>query len=107
MQEMIMVVCNVPDMAVANAIAHDLVSKQLAACVNILPGVHSVYRWQGAVEEAAEVALFIKTTQACYAALEAAISAIHPYDVPEIIVFQINGGLPKYLAWIAAETQAG
>lgn len=102
-----MVVSNVPDMDIAKAIANDLVAKQLAACVNILPGVHSVYRWQGAVEEASEVILLIKTQRACYVALESAIVALHPYDVPEIIAMPITAGLPGYLRWIADSTSLG
>ena len=104
MPEMIMVVSNVPNMEVAKALAHDLVAKQLAACVNILQGVHSVYRWQGAVEEATEVTVFIKTQRACYVALESAIVALHPYDVPEIIALPITSGLPSYLRWIGDST---
>jgi len=107
MPEMIMVVSNVPNMEVAQAIAHDLVEKQHAACVNILPGVHSVYRWQDAVEEASELTLLIKTQRSCYAALESALLALHPYDVPEIILLPITGGLPGYLGWIAESTCAG
>ena len=103
-EEMIMVVSNMPNAEVATAIAHELVGRQLAACVNILPGVHSVYRWQGAVEEASEVTVLIKTRRACYAALEAAITTLHPYDVPEILAFPISGGLPAYLGWVAEST---
>lgn len=101
LEEMIMVVSNVPDAQVAQTIAGALVGRQLAACVNILPGVHSVYRWQGAVEEADELTLLIKTRRACYAALEAAIIELHPYDVPEIIALPISGGLSAYLGWMA------
>jgi periplasmic divalent cation tolerance protein len=105
MPEMIMVVSNVPNLDVAQEIARDLVAKQLAACVNILPGVHSVYRWQGAVEEADEITLLIKTQRSSYAALELAITALHPYDVPEIIALPITGGLPQYLGWMKDSTK--
>ncbi len=105
-EEMIMVVSNTPNMDVAQAIARDLVEKRLAACVNILPGVHSIYRWQGAVEEAHEVTILIKSRRVCYAALESAITSLHPYDVPEIIVLPITAGLPQYLAWLADSTKS-
>ena len=104
MPESIVIISNVPDMATAQALAQALVGRQLAACVNILPGVQSVYRWQGAIEEAHEISLFIKTRRACYAAVEAAICELHPYDVPEIIALPISGGLPAYLAWLVQET---
>ncbi|MFN4343234.1 MAG: divalent-cation tolerance protein CutA [Azonexus sp.] len=99
-----LVITNCPDEETANRIALAVVEARLAACVNILPRVQSIYRWQGAVESAAEVPLLIKTTAAAYPALEAAIRERHPYDVPEIIALPIAGGLPAYLNWLAAET---
>ena len=100
-----LVITNCPDEETANRIALAVVEAQLAACVNILPRVQSIYRWQGAVESAAEVPLLIKTTAAAYPALEAAIRERHPYDVPEIIALPITAGLPAYLNWLAAETR--
>ncbi|MFN4324379.1 MAG: divalent-cation tolerance protein CutA [Azonexus sp.] len=99
-----LVITNCPDEETANRIALAVVEARLAACVNILPRVQSIYRWQGAVESAAEVPLLIKTTAAAYPALEAAIRERHPYDIPEIIALPIAGGLPAYLNWLAAET---
>ncbi|MBS1186722.1 MAG: cation tolerance protein CutA [Burkholderiaceae bacterium] len=93
-----------PDTETAQKIAQALVGRQLAACVNILPGVQSVYRWQGKVEQAQEISLLIKTRRACYAAVEAVVGELHPYEVPEIIALPINAGLPKYLEWLAQET---
>lgn len=104
MKDMIMVMSNTPNAAVAMDIAREIVGRQLAACVNILPGVHSIYRWQDAVEEAAEVTMLIKTRQACYEALQTAIVELHPYDVPEIIALPLTGGLPSYLSWMAEST---
>jgi periplasmic divalent cation tolerance protein len=105
MQQAILVLINVPDAATARVIARELVNQRLAACVNILSGVQSIYRWQDAVEEAVEVSLQVKTVQARYTALEAAVKAVHPYDVPEIIAFPIVEGLPQYLDWVAQETK--
>ncbi len=102
--ETLLVITNCPDEDVANAIALAVVEAQLAACVNILPRVQSVYRWQGAVESASEIPLLIKCTAAAYPALEKMIAERHPYDVPEIIALPIAHGLPAYLNWVAAET---
>ena len=100
----LLVITNCPDEECANAIALALVEEKLAACVNILPRMQSVYRWQGAVESASEVPLLIKTTADRYPALEAAIQTHHPYDIPEIIALPLSQGLPAYLNWVAAET---
>lgn len=105
MQQTLLILTNVPDEPAAMAIARSVVEQRLAVCVNLLPTVRSVYQWQGAVEETSEVTLLIKTTQARYAELEAAIAAAHPYDVPEIIALPIVAGLPKYLDWVVSETK--
>lgn len=105
MEQTLLVLSNVPDAELASTIARTLVEQRLAACVNIMPAVQSVYQWQGAIEHASEVTLMVKTTQARYADLEAAIKAAHPYDVPEIIAIPIATGLPAYLNWIVAETR--
>jgi periplasmic divalent cation tolerance protein len=102
----LLVLTNLPDRATAETLAAALVEFRLAACVNILQPCSSLYRWQGAVEKADEVPLLIKTTEARYAALEEAIRARHPYATPEIIAVPVTRGLPAYLAWVAAETQA-
>lgn len=100
----LLVITNCPDEESANAIALAVVEARLAACVNILPRIQSVYRWQGAVESATEIPLFIKATAANYPALEKLIAERHPYDVPEIIALPIAQGLPAYLNWVAEET---
>lgn len=105
MEQTILVLTNVADAPAAQLLARQLVAQKLAACVNCLPGVQSVYRWQGAIEEAGEVTLLIKTTQARYAELEAAIKTLHPYQLPEIIALPIVAGLPGYLDWIVQETK--
>lgn len=93
-----------PDRPVAARIARTLVDERLAACVNILPGLTSVYRWQGAVETGEEVLLLAKTMPRQLDALTARVAELHPFDVPEVIALDIRGGLPAYLQWIAAET---
>src|SRR3990172_7062996 len=100
----LLVITNCPDEEIANAIALAVGAAGLAACVNILPRVQSVYRWQGAVESATEIPLLIKATVANYPALEKMIHERHPYDVPEIVALPITQGLPAYLNWVAAET---
>lgn len=95
-----------PDAASAQQAASQLVEMRLAACVNILPGVTSVYRWQGKVEQANEVLLIVKTTQAAYSQLESALKACHPYELPEILAVAPDTGLPDYLNWVTAETDA-
>lgn len=100
----LLVLTNCPDETSANAIALAVVEAGLAACVNILPRVQSIYRWQGSVESATEIPLLIKTTAANYAALETAIGERHPYEIPEIIALPVERGLPAYLNWVQAET---
>ncbi len=100
----LLVLTNLPDAEAAQTLATLLVEERLAACVNILAPARSVYRWEGRIESAEEVPLLIKTTDARYAALEAAIRSHHPYELPEIIAIPIALGLPDYLAWVEAET---
>lgn len=97
--------CTCPDADTARAIADRLVEERLCACVNLLPGAQSIYRWQGAVERAQEVLMLIKTTQTRYAALEQRLAALHPYSVPEIIALPIHAGLPAYLQWLDEQTR--
>ncbi len=101
----LLVFTNLPDAASARALAGHLVEARLAACANILAPCRSVYRWDGKIEDAEETPLLLKTTAARYPALEAAIRARHPYELPEIVAVPIERGLPGYLAWVAAETK--
>lgn len=105
MESVLLVMTNMPDAASAESLARVLVETRLAACVNCLPGVRSIYRWQGALEHAEETTLLIKTVQARYEELEAAIRKHHPYEVPEIIALPPSAGWPPYMAWIAQETR--
>lgn len=102
----LLVMTNLPDEASAQVLATTLVADRLAACVNVLAPCRSTYRWQGGIESATEVPLLIKTTEERYKALEAAIRAGHPYELPEIIAVPIAHGLPQYLAWLVTETRA-
>ena len=95
---------NLPDRASAERLAETLIGQRVAACVNILAPCRSVYRWKGGVQHDEEHPLLAKTTQARYAALEAAIRAGHPYELPEIIAVPVTVGLPAYLQWVADET---
>lgn len=90
-----------PDAATARAAAHALVEERLAACANVVPGVESIYRWEGKVESAGEVLMILKTTLARYAAIESRIRALHSYAVPEIVGLRVSDGLPAYLRWVA------
>ena len=103
--ETLLVFTNMPDAASAQALATSLVEKRLAACVNILAPCRSIYRWQGKIEGAEEVPLLVKTTTERYAALEQAIRAQHPYELPEIVAVPVSRGLPAYLDWVAEETR--
>ena len=102
--EAILVISNLPDRDSAEKLAALLVEQHLAACVNLLAPCTSVYRWQGKVETANEIPVLIKTTRERYAALESAIRAHHPYELPEIIAVSLSAGLPAYLEWIKTET---
>lgn len=104
MEEKPLLVLNTcPDRDTARRIAQALVEQRLAACVNVVPGIESVYRWQDAVETDSEALLFIKTTSSAYPALETALQQLHPYELPEIIAVSIDGGISGYLSWIKKE----
>lgn len=92
--------CSCPDRECAEKIAQLLVREHLAACVNIIPGITSVYTWQGQIESAQEHLLLVKAQQDYYALIESKIRHHHPYEIPEIIALPIEAGLPEYLQWI-------
>lgn len=104
MQHILLVMTNLPDAESARSLARILVEARLAACVNIMPGVESVYRWQNQIETSSEVTLMIKTTSQAYPQLETALRSAHPYDMPEIIALPLTAGYAPYLHWVAAET---
>ncbi|HOX88241.1 MAG TPA: divalent-cation tolerance protein CutA [Burkholderiaceae bacterium] len=105
MSGILMVHTTCPDEASAARIAAHLVESRLAACVRQSAPATSLYRWQGALESATEVALAIKTTRERYPELEAAIRALHPYELPEILATEVSVGFGPYLRWIVDETQ--
>ncbi len=100
----LLVITNLPDRASAERLADALIEARVAACVNILAPCRSIYRWKDAVQHDEEHPMLVKTTAERYPALEAAIRAGHPYELPEIVAVPIERGLPAYLDWIASET---
>ncbi|MGB1581631.1 MAG: divalent-cation tolerance protein CutA [Nevskiales bacterium] len=102
----LVVFCTCPDQNVAAQIARQLVADKLAACVNILPGISSVYEWQGEVCQDEEVQLIIKTTHQAFDSLSQAIVAAHPYELPEVIAVPVKAGLPAYLDWLNNNVKA-
>lgn len=90
----------------ASSIANSLVSSQLAACVNIIKGIESVYQWQGKIEHDKELLLIIKTRRSLFSQLEQEIQALHDYELPEIIAVPIEAGEKNYLNWIQSSTNA-
>lgn len=105
MSQHYLVLSTCPDLDCARRLAEMLVRERLAACVNIVPAVHSVYEWQGAMQQETECQLLIKTTSERYAALEDALRGHHPYELPEIIAVPLATGLPAYLRWINQQTE--
>ena len=100
-----MLLTTFPDLAQARSAAELIVTRQLAACVNILPQMTSVYRWQGQLEQGEEHLLLIKTRQSRLEALQKTLLEIHPYELPEIIVVPLTGGYEPYLNWITKSVE--
>lgn len=106
MNEILLVITNLPDAQTAAQLAQRLVEERVTACVNQLAPCISTYRWKGCIESATEVPLLIKTTKAAYPRLEHLIRTLHPYELPEIIAISVSAGLPTYLDWVSQETTA-
>ncbi|MBE7497267.1 MAG: divalent-cation tolerance protein CutA [Verrucomicrobiaceae bacterium] len=102
MHPVLVVLCTFPDAEKARATGTALVEARLAACVNLLPGIESIYRWQGAVESATEVLAVFKTHAGNWPAFEERLKALHPYEVPEIIALRPEQVAESYARWIAA-----
>ncbi len=94
-----------PDGEQARQIGAALVERRLAACVNLLDGVESIYRWQGSVHHDPEVLAIIKTTAAAFPALEKALTELHPYEVPEVIALPVAAGAGPYLHWLREQVE--
>lgn len=107
MSERCVVLCTVGKAEDADRLARALVERGLAACVNVVPGLASVYRWQGRVEREAELLLLIKTRADRFEALRDAIVSLHPYQVPEVIALPVQAGHAPYLAWLDAAVAGG
>ena len=101
---MLLVLTTLPDEETARRIARDMVERGLAACVSIGAPIRSVYRWQGEIEEAVEIPLTLKTADVRYDALEQALRAAHPYELPEIVALPVERGLDAYLHWVDETT---
>lgn len=98
--EAVVILMTGPDAEVLGALAHYLVQERLVACVNVVDGVRSVYRWRGRVEDATEALAILKTTRDRVAALREQVLEMHPYDVPEFLVLPVREGASAYLEWI-------
>ncbi len=105
MGDSLLVYCTFPNVESAESMARALVDQRLAACVNVLDSVRSVYRWEGEVCAETECMTIAKTTVSCFELLKAHILKLHPYDCPEVVAVKIEHGHDDYLRWIAAETR--
>lgn len=99
------VVTTAPDSSVAESLATRIVEERLAACANVVPGVTSIFRWEGEVQRETEVLVVFKTTRAGFADLRDRIVALHPYDVPEVLAFPVSSGSDDYLRWVVREVE--
>jgi periplasmic divalent cation tolerance protein len=95
-----LVLCTAPDRDTADDLATHLVEERIAACVNILPNITSIYRWEGAVEESTEVLMLIKLSADQVEHAQRYIASQHPYDTPEFIVIDVEAGLAAYVDWV-------
>jgi periplasmic divalent cation tolerance protein len=105
MKSILVVFCTCPDEETARALAEGLLEEKLAACVNVLPGIRSIYRWQGEAQDDSEVLMVVKTTQLQLDRLAQWLEQHHPYELPEVIALPVSGGLQGYLDWVAQETE--
>jgi len=104
-EDTLVVFSTFPDLETARRIGQVLVEEKLAACVNLIPQIESIYRWEDKLESSSEVLGLIKTTTWTYDQLEARIRCLHPYEVPEVIALRVQSGLPAYLNWIEQTMQ--
>ncbi len=97
--------CTAPDADVATTLAKGLVEQRFAACVNIVPQIRSVYRWEGEVHDDSEVLLIIKTSDMRFAEMRDWLVEAHPYDVPEVLALPVVDGAPAYMKWVLASLE--
>lgn len=107
MEPVVIVYTTWPSVVEAEAAGRALVDRQLAACVNILPGMISLYRWQGAIERGHETVMLVKTRASCAEDVQAAVAAMHPYDVPAILSLGTSDTLPAFQRWVLEQTGQG
>lgn len=101
----LLVLCSFPDADTAASVTHTLVGEKLVACGKILPGVRSVYSWEGKIEDSAEVLVLFKTHPSAYSRLEKRLTKLHPYETPEILAFEAGAAAKAYAAWVAGEVR--
>ena len=106
MTEVTVVLCTCPDAATAQRLAEALVGQKLAACVNILPEIRSIYRWRGEIQQDAEVLLVVKTSRQGYPRIESWLLEHHPYDVPEVLALAVEAGSSDYMQWLLNEVDS-
>jgi periplasmic divalent cation tolerance protein len=99
-EEVLLAISTFPDAETANRAAHTLISEKFAACANIIPAIHSIYRWKDKIETGDEVMVFFKTTPDRQAAFQEKLRSLHPHEVPEIILLSVVAGFPDYLRWV-------
>src|ERR1700755_3561810 len=99
--QILLAISTFPDRETAYRISQTLVEQNFAACANVTPDVHSIYRWKEKIETASEVIVFFKTTRDRQTVFQEKLCSLHPYEVPEIIFVPIDAGLPAYLSWVA------
>jgi periplasmic divalent cation tolerance protein len=107
MSDVVLLLTTVPSTEAGETIARNLVEARLAACVNVLPAMTSIYRWKGAVEHDTEHQLIIKTVRNRVGEIEQRIRALHPYELPECLVVAADGGSTAYLTWVAESAREG
>ena len=99
-EKVLLALSTFPDQETAREISNELVTKKLAACANILPGVESIYRWKEEIESGNETLVLFKLSEDRQSAFQEKLRSLHPYEVPEIIFVPISSGLPEYLRWV-------
>jgi periplasmic divalent cation tolerance protein len=104
-KDLFVVFCTCPDLDAARAMARQLVETSLVACVNVVPGLRSIYRWKGSVQEDSEVLMILKTTRDRLEAAKIRLVELHPYDVPEFIALPVSDGHDPYLQWVTDSTR--